>query len=233
MTVALSASFRDKPTVRHILQQCDRVYTTQDADKVRADLEMTDNVFPLPDGGNDLVEFLKKRHEFDLVFTYSDLHAISEPLSLNVIAPKRILENICANFARMVEKVHSLPSVCDELVAWCEQGTALCRSVAAPNTMALLDRWCHQLSSRLGKPPVAPTITPLTAEQVREWLRLVGLHCPYCQSTHLEAGPIRGHMPKSLTQDMHCPNCGRDYVECFSLTGLIELNKEGDVIARH
>lgn len=233
MIVALSASFRDKPTVRHVLKQCDRIYTTQDVNLVSTNLETTDNVFPLPDGGVDLVAFLEKRHEHDLVFTHSDLQMLSKPFRMDVMAPKRILESICANFAAVVEKVNSLSSVCDELVEWCEQGTALCRSVAAPNTMALLDRFCQQLRSRITPQPAAPALTPLTTKQVTQWLRLVGLHCPYCQFTDLAAGPIRGYIPKSLTQDMHCANCGRDYIECFSLTGLIELGPEGDVIARH
>lgn len=234
MTVALSASFRDRPTVRHILRQCDRVYTTQEVSAVRVDLGLDcddddDVVKPIPDQCNDLTAFLAKRHECDLVFTYSDLHLLSQPFNLSVIAPKRILENVCANFARVVEKVHSLSSVCDELVAWCEQGTALCRGVADTNTMALLDRWCEQLRSRLG-PPAATALTPVTQAQFRAWLDDLGQHCPHCQSRKINAQDIDTSEPDSLYQIVQCPDCGRKYGEIYVLMGLQELDSSGTAI---
>jgi len=59
----------------------------------------------------------------------------------------------------------------------------------------------------------------LPSEREQRYLECLGLRCPYCNSTNINAESWNGD---TATQDVSCDDCGKHWKDCYELTGIIE-----------
>lgn len=61
----------------------------------------------------------------------------------------------------------------------------------------------------------------LTKKQIEKYLKQHGIGCPYC------GGDIEGNSidvdDGGASQKIHCLDCGRRWLDTYTLTGIIEL----------
>lgn len=65
--------------------------------------------------------------------------------------------------------------------------------------------------------------TPGAAPNMKLYDEANGGECPYCQSSDIEAD---GFETDSYSQEVSCRACGRRWLDCYQLTGLIEYDQE-------
>ncbi|KKM91594.1 hypothetical protein LCGC14_1227060 [marine sediment metagenome] len=62
----------------------------------------------------------------------------------------------------------------------------------------------------------------LTKEMEREYLESGGGRCPYCKSTNLNTD---GFEEGSASERVSCVNCDMEWVDCYQLVGITELDQ--------
>lgn len=59
----------------------------------------------------------------------------------------------------------------------------------------------------------------LSPEQVQEYLRREGRHCPYCGSEEVLGGEFQPS-DSAVFRDCECASCGGSWTEEFTMTGI-------------
>ena len=62
----------------------------------------------------------------------------------------------------------------------------------------------------------------LTEQQIAEYLDQGGVICPYCESLNIEGDSVEVDAGGS-TQVVTCADCGASWYDCYTLTGIIEM----------
>lgn len=59
-------------------------------------------------------------------------------------------------------------------------------------------------------------------KRTKEFIEKLGEECPHCNGTDLIAKELVSlDIPGELSQLVECENCGREYIEIYTLTGVL------------
>jgi hypothetical protein len=73
---------------------------------------------------------------------------------------------------------------------------------------------------------VSETETPLTPEIVRDYIDSQGTHCPFCNSSEIEAGKIEADAA-SAWSPVTCNDCGKEWRDVFFLGAVDIVDENG------
>jgi hypothetical protein len=66
----------------------------------------------------------------------------------------------------------------------------------------------------------------LTSEMVRRYIDCQGAHCPYCQSSEIEAGKVEADGASAWSQ-VTCNECGKEWQDVFFLGAVDVIDENG------
>ena len=64
-------------------------------------------------------------------------------------------------------------------------------------------------------------MTKLTQEKIDKYVKNGGGFCPYCGSEQYEGGSL-DFESGGIYQQIVCNDCGKDWIDCYSLTSVLE-----------
>jgi len=60
----------------------------------------------------------------------------------------------------------------------------------------------------------------LTTKQIKKYIKDGGGTCPYCGSSTLDGDS--GEFGENCSQEVSCVDCGRQWIDLYTLTGIME-----------
>jgi phage FluMu protein Com len=66
----------------------------------------------------------------------------------------------------------------------------------------------------------------LTSEQIEYYLDNVGVRCPWCQSSNLDAASELDQDGVTCYQNVRCAACNKEWIDKYVLVGISEVEEE-------